>query len=1390
MARLKMTRYFCLVKLRKLRRRIGRELFPTVFSNPFSPRIVDREFKQQFIRDCSSILVLVLGLSFIPATAYATPPSSISIGTIVGANGYLEVPFSGGTGATSIEYSVDDGISWNTRYTGLSGGSTATWSPITIDGLENDKTYSVKLRARNSSGVVTSSTSSGTPQNRTQIYNLEGFLQGRYVEVGIRSNGAFGSTLASNTTLTGLHLNSNSAGCLGFRVDRQKNGWGSTTGSGPSFVNIDDGDYFCPGTPYEGWGLQVGSATAFNAHSNQTALAGVNSNMQISSTQQSIDWSTGSTLGGIKVSQTAIVPTLGQSLHIDVTLTNASNQDVNGIYYVRGFDPDNATGSSAGNTSVAPSINEVVSVGGGSTAAEVKATFDSGALIMIRSTDSRARAARNTANCCTNSDAVPINVYNGSGNWTQSLGPASSLDRQLAISFNIGTLTAGASTTFRVSYVLSASEASSPSVTTGSATGVGATNTATLNGLVNANGQSSDVQFQLGTTSDLSGTITRYTAVGSPASGASNTEVSVLATGLNPGTTYFYRVVATNDTGTSNGTIRSFTPIASPTISINAADNIGDSTARLNGTISANGGTVGSIYFTFSPTSNFSPTSTIVPATTSAVSSGSAVSVSTSLSGLSPGATYFFKLTGTNEASTASSSSLSFTTTPAPFVSTGSAISINPTAGTAILNAAVNVFSVATGTAYFQLSSEITFPSLSTQIVNSSPSSFSSGSLIATSGIASGLSVGYTYFFRYFASNQNGSNYGSTQSFALIASPTVSTGSAATSGTTATLTGSINSNGDPTTSIRFYYATSAASIGSSTAYVTSSPTSVSGSSNTSVTATISGLTAGSTYFYQLRASNSSGSTSGSVSSFTLAAADTTQPTVAISTASTASKNSSIIATITFSEAVTGFTSSDLLLAGSSGGWTKGSPSTSDNTVFTIEISPTSATSAGSLTLNINAGAVTDTSGNTSLAATSIGITITDTSTVPNPPRNISATVTGDTTAILYFSAPSSNGGSTITSYSYVISSGSAGTVSAGSSGFPSSGGSGSFSVSGLTQGTTYTFSVFATNSNGNSSSVSSPAITTTVPATVPLAPTIGVLTATSATTATLTYTAGSNGGSTIVSFTAGSGSVTFVLLGSNSGTFNLTGLIPNTAYAFSVYATNAIGDSIPSASSNTITMPSASVASSGSSLLPGLLPQFAPYEPIQNGFKVQITNHDSSYQWTCSVALPFECSISSQGLINVSGGTNSGTEVLVRVITSRSGHADRTNSVIASTGGLGIDKELVVKTLPTFLREGSILTIKPGTYNLRVNGWQLFTASPEATSVSVYLNGALIGAFSTNESVYASQKVPTQVITKPQFSLVTDGIVVSMLPANNSALMVMITAIYSNCSLTLIYRNL
>jgi hypothetical protein len=77
---------------------------------------------------------------------------------------------------------------------------------------------------------------------------------------------------------------------------------------------------------------------------------------------------------------------------------------------------------------------------------------------------------------------------------------------------------------------------------------------ATITGTVNPNGQATTYHFEWGTTSAYG----HSTASASAGSGTSNQAVSVSLSGLAPHTTYHYRVVASNATGTAMAADRTF----------------------------------------------------------------------------------------------------------------------------------------------------------------------------------------------------------------------------------------------------------------------------------------------------------------------------------------------------------------------------------------------------------------------------------------------------------------------------------------------------------------------------------------------------------------------------------------------------------------------------------------------------------------------------------------------------------------------------------------------------------------------------------------------------------------------------------------------------------------
>jgi hypothetical protein len=101
--------------------------------------------------------------------------------------------------------------------------------------------------------------------------------------------------------------------------------------------------------------------------------------------------------------------------------------------------------------------------------------------------------------------------------------------------------------------------ASAPGATTGAATDVTSTS-AKLNGTVNPNKEDTTFFFEYGTTAGYGA----KTAVQPSVSGNAGKAVSVAVSGLNPGTTYHFRLVATNPSGTDMGNDLTFTTAGVP----------------------------------------------------------------------------------------------------------------------------------------------------------------------------------------------------------------------------------------------------------------------------------------------------------------------------------------------------------------------------------------------------------------------------------------------------------------------------------------------------------------------------------------------------------------------------------------------------------------------------------------------------------------------------------------------------------------------------------------------------------------------------------------------------------------------------------------------------------
>lgn len=199
-----------------------------------------------------------------------------------------------------------------------------------------------------------------------------------------------------------------------------------------------------------------------------------------------------------------------------------------------------------------------------------------------------------------------------------------------------------------------------PTTTTQSESDVTKT-TANLQGKINPNGSETSFWFEYGTTSGLGS----VTAIQSTGSGNVTLPISVSVSNLQPLTKYYFRLNAQNQFGTVNGQMLNFTTKGQgvsliPVVNTTSANQITNSSAKLNAVIKTNGDTT--IYWF-----EYSKDSALVNGvlTTPELSlndNTSDVSVSSTINNLDSNTKYYFRSVAKNKSGTISGDVDSFTT--------------------------------------------------------------------------------------------------------------------------------------------------------------------------------------------------------------------------------------------------------------------------------------------------------------------------------------------------------------------------------------------------------------------------------------------------------------------------------------------------------------------------------------------------------------------------------------------------------------------------------------------------------------------------------------------------------------------------------------------------------
>jgi Copper amine oxidase N-terminal domain. len=342
--------------------------------------------------------------------------------------------------------------------------------------------------------------------------------------------------------------------------------------------------------------------------------------------------------------------------------------------------------------------------------------------------------------------------------------------------------------------------------------------------------------------------------------------------GLDSDTKYYYRAFVKFDSDYYYGSAKSFTTDDSsssdkPEVTTEAADNIDDESATLNGVIESTGDSdITSYGFYWGTSSSLSSMDQEeVGDDSDEMSDGD--SFDFDLSDLDSGETYYFRAYATNDSGTAYGSVKSISAdedSSKPTVTTKSATDIEDEGAT--LNGLLDSIGGDDITEY--------------GFYYGTSSSCSSKKKVGTDDLSdddtfdytlSSLSSGTKYYYKAYAKNSYGTTYGSVKNFTTDGSsadePSVTTNSPTLSGTTAILSGEVTASDTTIKSYGFYYGTD--STCSSRILVGTS-----GSEGEMYTYNLSGLVSGATYYVKAYATNSAGTSYGTVRSFTVGSSST------------------------------------------------------------------------------------------------------------------------------------------------------------------------------------------------------------------------------------------------------------------------------------------------------------------------------------------------------------------------------------------------------------------------------------------------------------------------------------------------------------------------------------
>lgn len=285
----------------------------------------------------------------------------------------------------------------------------------------------------------------------SQIVGDNAYLIGDYVEVGIAGDGGFEGADTALGFVAGAHFRSANP-YFGFVADPSMSGWTQF-----------DGDFFTPGDPENGWGLELGGIDGVMANNNCSfytsggpqRIPGSITDYVNNSGAMSVCWDGDYVGSGYDVS-IHINYSLNQAdlfYSTEVTVKNNGPGIIDTIYYHRNIDPDNNVSLSSSYSTV----NSIISQGDTACSKALVTAEQSlpwGSYIGLAAFGENFRV---THGGFSNRDASELWNY-GTGGIVGTPGSVSSADEAISLAYFIENLDPGMAETFRYVVILDSSQ--------------------------------------------------------------------------------------------------------------------------------------------------------------------------------------------------------------------------------------------------------------------------------------------------------------------------------------------------------------------------------------------------------------------------------------------------------------------------------------------------------------------------------------------------------------------------------------------------------------------------------------------------------------------------------------------------------------------------------------------------------------------------------------------------------------------------------------------------------------------------------------------------------------------------------------------------------------------